>query len=167
MINKQGLWFLTLFSLVLVLSVYYITMPNEVFTNSIIDNGTSTDTKSVNKEVSESNYLATLKIELDEKRNESLKKYESILSDSNASTSDKNGAYEGIKNINSTKAMEEALVSKIKNELSLNSFVEVDSSKVVVVVDKKDHDVKLANKIMNLVQDEFNSYVSVSVKFSK
>lgn len=166
MINKQGLWFLTLFSLVLVLSVYYITMPNEVFTNNITDNA-STDTKSVNKEVSVSNYLSTLKIELDEKRNESLKKYESILSDSSASTSDKNGAYEGIKNINSTKAMEEALVSKIKNELSLNSFVEVDSSKVVVVVDKKDHDVKLANKIMNLVQDEFNSYVSVSVKFSK
>lgn len=167
MINKQGLWFLTLFSLVLVLSVYYITMPNEVFTNSIIDNDTSTDTKSVNKEVSESNYLATLKIELDGKRNESLKKYESILSDSSASTSDKNGAYEGIKNINSTKAMEEALVSKIKNELSLNSFVEVDSSKVLVVVDKKDHDARLANKIMNLVQDEFSSYVSVSVRFSK
>ncbi len=166
MINKQGLWFLTLFSLVLVLSVYYITMPSEVFTNNIIDNA-STDTKSVNKEVSVSNYLSTLKIELDEKRNESLKKYESILSDSSASTSDKNSAYEGIKNINSIKAMEEGIVSKIKNEFSLNSFVEVDSSKVLVVVDKKDHDVKLANKIMNLVQDEFNSYVSVSVRFSK
>lgn len=166
MINKQGLWFLTLFSLVLVLSVYYITMPSEVFTNNITDN-TSTDTKSVNKEVSVSNYLSTLKIELDEKRNESLKKYESILSDSSASTSDKNSAYEGIKNINSIKAMEEGIVSKIKNEFSLNSFVEVDSSKVLVVVDKKDHDVKLANKIMNLVQDEFNSYVSVSVRFSK
>ena len=63
--------------------------------------------------------------------------------------------------------MEEALVSKIKNELSLNSFVEVDSSKVLVVVDKKDHDARLANKIMNLVQDEFSSYVSVSVRFSK
>ena len=166
MINKQGLWFLTLFSLVLVLSVYYITMPSEVFTNNITDN-TSTDTKSVNKEVSVSNYLSTLKIELDEKRNESLKKYESILSDSSASTSDKNSAYEGIKNINSIKAMEEGIVSKIKNEFSLNSFVEVDSSKVLVVVDKKDHDVSLANKIMNLVQDEFNSYVSVSVRFSK
>ena len=36
MINKQGLWFLTLFSLILVLSVYYITMPNEIFQNSEI-----------------------------------------------------------------------------------------------------------------------------------
>ena len=96
-----------------------------------------------------------------------MKKYESILSDSRASTSDKNGAYEGIKSINSTKAMEESLVSKIKNNLSLDSFVEVDSSKVFVVIDKKDHDVKLANKIMNLAQDEFSSHVSVSVKFSK
>ena len=31
MINKQGLWFLTLFSLILVLSIYYITMSNEIF----------------------------------------------------------------------------------------------------------------------------------------
>lgn len=166
MINKQGLWFLTLFSLVLVLSIYYITMPSEVFTNSIIDTSTNTETE-VNKEVSTSNYLATLKIELDEKRNKSLKEYESTLSDSSASTSDKNNAYEAIKDINSTKAIEESLTSKIKKELSLDSFVEVNSSKVSVVVDKKDHDVKLANKIMNLVQDEFDSYVSVSVKFSK
>ena len=30
MINKQNLWFLTLFSLILVLSIYYLTMPDEV-----------------------------------------------------------------------------------------------------------------------------------------
>ena len=30
MMNKKNLWFLTLFSLVLVLSVYYITMPKEL-----------------------------------------------------------------------------------------------------------------------------------------
>ena len=30
MINKKNLWFLTLFSLVLVLSIYYVTMPNQL-----------------------------------------------------------------------------------------------------------------------------------------
>ena len=30
MINKQNLWFLTLFSLILVLSVYYVNIPNEI-----------------------------------------------------------------------------------------------------------------------------------------
>ena len=37
MINKKSLWFLTLFSLILVLSVYYITMPSDLLltTNNI------------------------------------------------------------------------------------------------------------------------------------
>ena len=30
MINKNGVWFVTLFSLILVLSIYYITMPTEL-----------------------------------------------------------------------------------------------------------------------------------------
>ena len=30
MINKKSIWFLTLFSLILVLSVYYVTMPSEL-----------------------------------------------------------------------------------------------------------------------------------------
>ena len=30
MINKEHLWFLTLFSLILVLSVYYVTMPSDL-----------------------------------------------------------------------------------------------------------------------------------------
>ena len=33
MINKKNLWFLTLFSLVLVLSIYYVTMPSDVIVN--------------------------------------------------------------------------------------------------------------------------------------
>ena len=39
MINKEHLWFLTLFSLVLVLSVYYITMPSDMLlSNQVFDN---------------------------------------------------------------------------------------------------------------------------------
>ena len=34
MIKKQSLWFLTLFSLVLVLGVYYITMPTQILENN-------------------------------------------------------------------------------------------------------------------------------------
>ena len=35
MIRKQNLWFLTLFSLILVLSVYYITMPNDLLLDKV------------------------------------------------------------------------------------------------------------------------------------
>ena len=34
MINKKSLWFLTIFSLILVLSIYYITMPSELLLNN-------------------------------------------------------------------------------------------------------------------------------------
>ena len=37
MINKQKLWFLTLFSLILVLSVYYITMPDNLLKSEVSD----------------------------------------------------------------------------------------------------------------------------------
>ena len=36
MINKQSLWFLTLLTLVLVLGVYYVTMPNELLKSKAI-----------------------------------------------------------------------------------------------------------------------------------
>ena len=34
MMNKKNLWFLTLFSLVLVLSIYYVTMPSDLLAAS-------------------------------------------------------------------------------------------------------------------------------------
>ena len=34
MMNKKNLWFLTLFSLVLVLSIYYVTMPEDLLAAS-------------------------------------------------------------------------------------------------------------------------------------
>ena len=50
MINKQKLWFLTLFSLILVLSVYYITMPNDLLVKS--SNSEVTTKKTTKSEVS-------------------------------------------------------------------------------------------------------------------
>ena len=41
MINKQKLWFLTLFSLILVLSVYYVTMPSNLLSVSDIKEDTT------------------------------------------------------------------------------------------------------------------------------
>ena len=58
------------------------------------------------------------------------------------------------------------MVKKIKGELKLDAYVKREDDKVEVVVSSKKHDVKLANKIMRLIQDEFNEQMSISVKFS-
>ena len=63
MINKQNLWFLTLFSLILILGIYYVTLPSDIFKDST--------SKTVNSEVevnvSESDKLIALRVERDEK----------------------------------------------------------------------------------------------------
>ena len=57
MINKQNLWFLTLFSLILILGVYYVTLPNE-----LLDKISIKDTKqevAVVEEIKEENQLTS------------------------------------------------------------------------------------------------------------
>ncbi len=165
MINKQGLWFLTLFSLILVLSVYYITMPNEIFKSEEM---TTESNEEETSEVSKQNisYVETLKVELDSERSEILDTLQAVLNDNSKTSEEKNRAYEEMKEINDTKALEETISKKIKDEYSLNSYVKQDDSKVEVVVEGKEHDIKLANKIMRTVQSQFSDPMSISVKFS-
>ena len=66
MINKQNLWFLTLFSLILVLSVYYITMPNDLLVNNVKDKVT-TNSKSKTT-VKETNSLVAMRVSLEDKK---------------------------------------------------------------------------------------------------
>ena len=61
MINKKNLWFLTLFSLILVLSVYYITMPSEL----LLTNNSDYIPKETSKE-EEIERARTMLIDLDD-----------------------------------------------------------------------------------------------------
>ena len=61
MINKKNLWFLTLFSLILVLSVYYITMPSELLLTNNSENVNSVD--SVETSIEEATVVEALKTE--------------------------------------------------------------------------------------------------------
>lgn len=167
MVNKQGLWFLTLFSLILVLSVYYITMPNEIFKSEEVKEEITKDKKKT-KEVNSINtsYIETLKLELDSERSDVLDTLQEVLSDKTKTSEEKNKAYEEMKEINDVKAKEEGIRKKIKDEYSLESYVKQEDTKIEIVVEGKEHDVKLANKIMRTVQKEFSDPVSISIKFS-
>ena len=166
MINKQKLWFLTLFSLILVLSVYYITMPSELLTTSINTSTTTEKTDDVaNVSVTETDILTALQVESDEERAALAAEYNEILTNKDTSTEEKNNAYNGLKEIDEVKAKEEELESKIKKQLELDTFIKIDSNNVSVTVKKKDHDYSLANSIMRLIQEEYQDKMYVSVKF--
>ncbi len=165
MINKQKLWFLTLFSLILVLSVYYITMPSELLTTSKSTKNTTTENDTSNVSVSETDILTALQVEADEERAALAAEYNEILTNKDASTEEKNNAYDGLKQINQIKAKEEELEKKLKDKLKLDSFIKIDSNNVSVTIKKKDHDYSLANSVMRLIQEEYENKMYVSVKF--
>ena len=171
MINKQNLWFLTLFSLILVLSVYYITMPNDLLIAS-----NSTDVKEESQEdnnsteseentISEVDSLTTLRVSLDEERDKEKEELKTTMTDEEATTDEKNNAYEQLKYLSVIEGEEEKLEKLIKKEHNLDTFVKVDSNTITVVAAKKKHDVTLANNIMRTIQGEYDIKKTITVKF--
>ena len=97
--------------------------------------------------------------------NKEIADLKTTLTSSDATSEEKNNAYEKIKYITDLKGQEEAIEEKIKKEYNLESFVKIDNNEVKVVAVKDKHDSTLANKIMKTVQSEFQNKVYVTVKF--
>lgn len=175
MINKKSLWFLTLFSLILVLSIYYVTMPNELLlTNNSIqtsidvsDKDVTEEKDDVNLEIEESSILVALRVEADEEMLKSLDDLQKILTDTNTSVEEKNNAFEKMKNINMIRGEEEELEKKILDEFKLKSFVKINGDQIRVVVASTNHDANIANKIMRSIQENYTNKMYISVKFQK
>ena len=164
MVNKKNIWFLTLFSLILVLSVYYITMPNDLLLTSVDTKG-DIESDEVVSEISESTILVALRVEDEESYLEELETLKNILNSKDASVKEKNNAYEQMKSLNINKSEQQKLESDIKKEFNLNSFVKIDGNQVRVVVDSDKHDTKLANNIIRKIQNNYENDMYISVKF--
>lgn len=165
MINKKGVWFLTLFSLILVLSVYYITMPPELL---IASNTTSNDTNSTPvANIEESSILVALRVEADEEMDEEISSLKQIISSADSSVEEKNEAFEKIKELNSNRSAEEIIEANIESNYQLSSFVQIDGNNIEVIVNASEHDSTLANNIMRTVQSQFDTSKNITVKFQK
>jgi len=174
MVNKQGLWFLTLTSLALVLSVYYITMPNELLlTNNSsflneenVTNEVSSDSVS-NILVEESKVITSMRVELEEERMLLMSELQDKLTNSNLTVDEKNEVYEDLRYISEISTIEETLERKIKDEFKLDSFVKIEDDIVDVVVSSKNHDRGLAVNIMKSLQEEFDDKMYISISFKE
>ncbi len=166
MINKQNLWFLTLFSLILVLSVYYITMPNDLLVG---DKNNSVVTKSSKKKatIKETSSLVAMRVSLEEERQEQMVSLQEKLTKKDATTDEKNNAYEQLKYLNQLQGQEENLEKQIKKKLELDSFVKIDQKNIEVVAIKEKHDSSIANNIMRLVQSNYEEKMYITVTFKK
>ncbi|MBQ9318803.1 MAG: SpoIIIAH-like family protein [Bacilli bacterium] len=174
MINKKSLWFLTLFSLILVLSIYYITMPSELLLNNSANVKTETkiqdnqeaDNK-VNVAVEESDLLVALRVESDSELQKELETLKNVLTDDKTNTEEKNEAFEKIKKLNNNRSEEEQLEKKVQDEFKLKAFIKIDGDQIKVTVESNQPDNALANKIMRSIQNNYQTNKYISVKFQK
>ena len=166
MISKQNLWFLTLFSLILILGVYYITMPNDLLgkVENIIEDK---ETKEVVEEVEEESLLVAMRVNLEEERQETITNLQKNLTKENLTTEEKNNIYEQLKYLNEVQGKEEKLEKQIKKDLKLDCFIKQDNNNIEAVCISNEHDEKKANSIMRLIQEKYENKINITVKFQK
>ncbi len=167
MINKQNLWFLTLFTLILVLSIYYVTMPNDLLVEAI-KKEPKTETKAEAKDtIEEVSSLVAMRVSLEEERQTVMDELQEKLTNDETTSEEKNNAYEQLKYLNEVQGKEEAIEKKIKKEYNLDCFVKIDNNNANCVCVSSKHDNTLANNIMRLIQENYKNKMYTTVKFQK
>ncbi len=161
MINRRNLWFLTLFSLILILGVYYITLPSDIFKNA--------NSKTVNSEINvtttESDKLIALRVERDVKVETTMKELQDKITSPSTSSDDKNAAFEELQILNLAKGKETMIEEKILENYKIKSFVEIEGDNIKVTISSKEHNTTLANNIMRSIQEEFKDKKYITIKF--
>ena len=148
--NKQAITFLSLFTLILVLSIYYLLVPP-------IDQDDTVSKKSLSR-------IEILQSELNKNHENKINDNNTVMASSKASE----------KEISTALTSNEKTKAIIKNEKDIcqlltdkgykECFCEIDGGHMKVVVKLKDATSKDANKIIKLIHNKYNGYI-IEVKF--
>ena len=163
MINKQNLWFVTLFSLILILGIYYINIDDEV--QSVLKTEDTVHEKEV-IEITESDILVALEVENDEEKQTLLEEYQDILLSNESTLEEKNVAYENMQQLNNIKEDENKIKNLIKDKFNLNAFVKIKDNTISIVVASIDHNTEKANSIIRSVQELYDDEKYITAKYN-
>ena len=165
MVNKKNLWFLTLFSLILVLSIYYITMPSELLLTTSTKNVIKDNTPEIT--VSSSDLLVSLRVDNDAKVEKEIEELQLVLTDTDSSIEEKNMAYEKIKKLNTNRGEEEKIENLIKEKYDLESFTKIIDDNISVTIKSNDKGNIEANRIMRAIQEIVDTKKNITIKFQE
>lgn len=160
MINKQNLWFVTLFSLILVLGIYYVTMGDESLSVLAGENNISKDVS-----VKESDVIVALQVDRDEAVLKEMNEYQSILLDDTATIEEKNDAYNALQALSNSKSECEKIKKMITEKFKYDNFIKIDGDAISITIASKEHSKEIANKIIREVQNMYDKQKYITVKF--
>lgn len=160
MINKQNLWFVTLFSLILVLGIYYVTMSDETISVLAGENNVS---KTV--EVKESDTIVALQVEEDETVLKEMTEYQNIILNDEATLEEKNDAYNALQALSNKKSESEKIKQIITEKFNYDNFVKIKNDTINITIASKEHNKEIANNIIKEVQKLYDKQKYITVKF--
>jgi len=163
MINKQNLWFVTLFSLILILGIYYVSLDDEVA--QVLKSEDKNNPAEV-IEITESDVLVALEVENDEEKQALMEEYQDILLSSESTLEEKNVAYENMQKLNNSTSEENKIKELINEKFKLNSFVKIKDNNINIVVSSKDHSNQKANEMIRLVQALYDDEKYITIKYN-
>lgn len=153
--NRQLIAFLSMFSLVLVLSIYYVMLPV-----GPVDND-----QNVNIEDSTEVYFATLELEKTASYQGFIDNQNSIIASADASATEKAVALETIENKVNLQLKETKTVQAIKAEGFSAAYVESTNSSITVIVMKKEATATDAIIVIKTVKEQFGESAKPIVQF--
>jgi stage III sporulation protein AH len=167
MLRKQTIWLLTMLSLVIVLSVYYVTQERSQ-TAAKIEEGEKGGTAETNegaKEVAEESNegFDQLRIMFEEQRGKKESELQALVTNSKATAEEKSKAQDKINELGALGQKEENLEVTIKKEGYKDVLVSTDGAKAKITVQADKLTKEQANKIMQIARKELGiSPVTVS-----
>jgi len=160
MIKKQNIWFTFLCSIILLLSIVYVSMNQDNLKDFNIE-----EFDDVDMVLNESTELVALRIQDDEEELETINELQSIILDSSKSASDKSNAYDSLIDLTTNKSLETKLETMIKESFKFDSYVKINGDNITIFVKSDKHDYSLANEIIRKI-DSIVSNKYITVKFN-
>ncbi|WP_226035054.1 SpoIIIAH-like family protein [Aquibacillus saliphilus] len=194
MLKKQTVWLLTMLSLMIVLSVYYMSSPNggeiayldqetegddQTAATDLVEEGENLDATeeteetlemdseegTVTSSISTDELFTSTRMKIEDERSRRIEQLDDIVASSVASTEEVNAAYDEIKELDSLSTKELILEDDIKAEKGYpDVLVRTKDNEVVVTVKSDELSDTDANHIMQMAKDEFGE-IYVEVKF--
>jgi stage III sporulation protein AH len=186
MLKKQTVWLLTMLSLVVVLSVYYVTAPKDMndstaFTSHedvtkqkesdkdqadvAVEEMEPKDGK-VTSSVSSDDVFTALRMQIEDERSRLRDQLNAIVASANATAQQKSEALDKIEKLQALAEKEATLETLIKSKGGYEDvLVRAEDDQVRVTIKAKEHSKKSANEVIHMVKNEIPEANDVTVEF--
>ncbi|MFF2175507.1 SpoIIIAH-like family protein [Lysinibacillus sp. NPDC058147] len=179
-VRRRTVWFMTLLSLVAVISVYYLVDPAKQFNGLTIFTDDSLQQTAVTgvtdqqaskegetKEVSSPSHLfEEMRMQVSDERSQLRQQLTQKIGSKDYTAEQKSEAYNEMDNLIKQESSEAMLEMLIKSSGYSDAFVKADGDKVSVTVMAEELSKAQANEIIYLVKTEMEGANDVQVKFS-